>query len=271
MSPNGQCRARQHLRTISVRDPKELLRQLATLEALLGNVPDPIVFVGADGLVREANAAARELLPALRFGQPLSFGVRAPEILDAVARTSPGQSNFVDYSERVPTERTFDVQITSLPADSGGGSENAGVMLFFRDLTAARRLERMRVDFVANVSHELRTPLASLIGFIETLQGSARQDPQVWDRFLKIMRGQAWRMTRLIDDLLSLSRIELREHVAPSSPVDLHSVAAQIIDILSTVARECGVTIGLVAPEQPAMVLGDEDELSRMVENLVEN
>jgi len=254
-----------------VRNPKELLRQLATLEALLGNVPDPIVFVGADGLVREANAAARELLPALRFGQPLSFGVRAPEILDAVARTSPGQSNFVDYYERVPTERTFDVQITSLPADSGGGSENAGVMLFFRDLTAARRLERMRVDFVANVSHELRTPLASLIGFIETLQGSARQDPQVWDRFLEIMRGQAWRMTRLIDDLLSLSRIEMREHLPPKALVDLHSLVEQIIDTLTPTAAEHGVIIEFGTPQEPVTVLGDPDELLRVVENLVEN
>src|SRR5215212_8201734 len=126
MSPNGQCRARQHLRTISVRNPKELLRQLATLEALLGNVPDPIVLVGADGLVWEANAAARELLPALRFGQPLSFGVRVPEILDAVARTSPGEVNVVEYHARVPAERMFDVQITSLPAHGGGHSENAG-------------------------------------------------------------------------------------------------------------------------------------------------
>ncbi len=144
-------------------------------------------------------------------------------------------------------------------------------MLFFRDLTAARRLEQMRVDFVANVSHELRTPLASLVGFIETLQGPAREDAAARDRFLEIMRGQAWRMTRLIDDLLSLSRIELREHVAPNTPIDLRPLAVQIVDALTPMARERGIGIALDEPEEPCSVLGDRDELLRVIENLVEN
>ena len=118
-------------------------------------------------------------------------------------------------------------------------------MLFFRDLTSARRLEDMRVDFVANASHELRTPLASLLGFIETLQGPARNDPPARERFLEIMRGQAQRMTRLIDDLLSLSRIEMRAHLAPEAvgrpqvdrgPDGRHAVAA---------GRERGVDISV--------------------------
>jgi two-component system phosphate regulon sensor histidine kinase PhoR len=254
-----------------LRNPEELERRLAAAYALLANVPDPVVLVGPGGLVRDANTAAHALFPTLRLGHPLSYGLRAPDILDAVAAVPPGATVKVEYRTRVPTERTFDAQITALPPAGEGEADGSGVMLFFRELTEARRLERMRVDFVANVSHELRTPLASLVGFIETLLGPARDDAAARNRFLEIMRGQAWRMTRLIDDLLSLSRIELREHVAPSSPVDLHSVAAQIIDTLSTVTRERGVTIGLVAPEQPAMVLGDEDELSRVVENLVEN
>ncbi|HEX2137536.1 MAG TPA: ATP-binding protein [Microvirga sp.] len=245
-------------------DPQQLLRRVAILEALLASVPDPVVLVGADGLVMEANAAARALLPALRVGHPVSYGVRAPEILDAVATIRPGGTVRVEYRTRVPTERTFEVEITGLP-------EDRGVALFFRDLTAARRLERMRVDFVANVSHELRTPLASLLGFIETLQGHAREDRQVWDRFLAIMRDQAWRMTRLIDDLLSLSRIELREHLAPKAPVDLRPLTEQIIEALTPMAREHGVAIAFAAPQGPATVAGDSDELLRVIENLLEN
>jgi two-component system phosphate regulon sensor histidine kinase PhoR len=145
------------------------------------------------------------------------------------------------------------------------------VLLFFRDLTEARRLEQMRVDFIANVSHELRTPLASLVGFIETLQGHAREDPASRERFLDIMRGQAWRMTRLIDDLLSLSRIELREHVAPGGVADLAGIASQMIETLRPMARERGVSITLDSDGQPATVQGDSDELLRVVENLVEN
>ena len=252
-------------------DPHEVLRRLAAAEAVVANLPAPVVLVGADGLVREANPAARAILPALRIGQPLSYGLRAPDVLDAIESVAAGATVKVEYGIRWPTERTFEVQITR-PAQAGRGAADADLaMLFFRDLTEARRLERMRVDFVANVSHELRTPLASLVGFIETLQGPARDDPAARERFLAIMRTQAWRMTRLIDDLLSLSRIELREHVAPKARVDLRSIAAQMVETLSSMARERGVTIGLAPSETDATVLGDADELSRVVENLVEN
>lgn len=248
--------------------PKDLERRLAVAQGLLAHLPDPILLVGPNGFVHEANAAARTLLPMLRLGQHLSYGLRAPDILDALAAVQPGNSVNVEYRVRAPAERTFDVQVTALPSARG---EAADIMLFFRDLTAARRLERMRVDFVANVSHELRTPLASLIGFIDTLQGAARDDAVARDRFLEIMREQAWRMTRLIDQLLSLSRIELREHVAPNTPADLRSLVTQIVDTLTPIARERGVEISLEAPDEPCTILGDRDEILRVVENLIEN
>jgi two-component system, OmpR family, phosphate regulon sensor histidine kinase PhoR len=255
-----------------LRDLDDLERRLESVQALLANVPDPVLLIDAQGVVREANGAARTLLPALRIGQPLFYAVRAPEILDAVA-AAPGRTGsvYVEYHERVPTERTFEVQIGALAATGTGRPGNAGVMLFFRDLTAARRLERMRVDFVANASHELRTPLASVLGFIETLQGPARDDPVARDRFLDIMRQQAQRMTRLIDDLLSLSRIELRAHVPPETAVDLRSIVMQMIDSLAPLGRERGVEVRLEADEGALTVRGDRDELLRVVENLVEN
>ena len=139
------------------------------------------------------------------------------------------------------------------------------------DLTPIRRVEEMRADFVANVSHELRTPLAALTGFIETLQGPARDDPAARERFLDIMQAQAWRMARLIDDLLSLSRIELRAHQRPDTPVDLVPIVRQVADGLQTLARDRGVAIEVAAPAEPLIVLGDRDELIRLFENLIEN
>jgi two-component system, OmpR family, phosphate regulon sensor histidine kinase PhoR len=256
---------------VIVQDLEELQRRLESVQALLANVPDPVILVDPQGIVREANAAAHALLPRLRLGSPLFYAVRAPEILDAVA-AAPGRGGliYVEYHERVPTERTFEVQIGALPMGGRGVPGDAGVMLFFRDLTTARGLERMRVDFVANASHELRTPLASLLGFIETLQGAARDDPAARDRFLGIMREQAQRMTRLIDDLLSLSRIELRAHVPPATPVDLRSIVMQMLDSLAPLGRERGVEIKLEA-EGALTVRGDRDELLRVVENLIEN
>ena len=144
-------------------------------------------------------------------------------------------------------------------------------LVAIEDLSERHRLERMRVDFVANASHELRTPLASLMGFIETLQGPARNDPAARERFLAIMREQARRMARLIDDLLSLSRIELNAHLPPSTPVDLASLVRQVTDGLQTLARDRKVEIRQVIPPEPLTVLGDRDELIRGLENLVEN
>src|SRR5208282_5699788 len=117
-----------------------------------------------------------------------------------------------------PVERLFDVCVAPLPAETG---EVGAALLTLRDLTEARRVERMRVDFIANASHELRTPLASMLGFVDTLQGPARDDARAREKFLAIMREQGRRMARLVDDLLSLSRIEQNQHVRPEAPIDL--------------------------------------------------
>ena len=176
----------------------------------------------------------------------------------------------VEFSARLPARR-----VVGGLCGAGGArrqSERAGIVVItVHDLTPIRRVEEMRADFVANVSHELRTPLAALTGFIETLQGPARDDAAARERFLGIMQAQAWRMARLIDDLLSLSRIELRAHQRPDTPVDLMPIVRQVTDGLQTLARERGVAIEVAAPAEPLIVLGDRDELIRLFENLVEN
>ena len=151
------------------------------------------------------------------------------------------------------------------------GAAPGMILLVFQDLTPLRRSEEMRVDFVANASHELRTPLAALSGFIDTLLGSAREDAEARNRFLAIMKAQANRMTRLIGDLLSLSRVELNEHMHPETPVDLVPVVRQVIDGLQTLATDRNVGIVISPPDAPVMVPGDRDELTRVFENLIEN
>ncbi|MGU3540212.1 ATP-binding protein [Methylobacterium sp. A54F] len=244
----------------------------AVAEALLANIPDPVILIDRRAVVIEANPAARALLPALKLRHPLSFALRSPDVLDGIEEVlRTGTPLRTQYATRVPTERAFEVLIGALPmpAEAAGGQPN--VVLFLRDLTSARRLEAMRVDFVANASHELRTPLASLLGFIETLQGPARNDAPARERFLAIMRTQAQRMTRLIDDLLSLSRIELREHVPPTDRVDLGQIARQMVDAQAPLAAERGIAVTLSAEPGPYPVSGDRDELLRVVENLIEN
>nr|WP_238201272.1 ATP-binding protein [Methylobacterium aerolatum] len=241
----------------------------AIAEALLAQIPDPVILVDRRARVLEANTAARALLPALHLSRPLSFALRHPEVTDAMETVlAGGPPQRVIYEVRIPVERAFEVQIGALEVPDGSG---AGAVLFLRDLTSARRLEAMRVDFVANASHELRTPLSSLIGFIETLQGPAKGDAAARERFLEIMQGQAQRMRRLIDDLLSLSRIELREHVAPTGVVDLGALARQMVDAQAPLAAARGADVSLSDGNGPYPVPGDADELTRVIENLIEN
>jgi two-component system, OmpR family, phosphate regulon sensor histidine kinase PhoR len=230
----------------------------------------PTILFNEDTVVIRQNSAAATLVGAYPDRAALSARIRSPAILELVGRViETGQPESVEHVERVPSERWHEVRVA--PVD--GRSEAGGrvFVLTFRDMTEARRMDRMRTDFVANASHELRTPLASLMGFIETMQGPARNDEAARTRFFGIMLDQAQRMARLIDDLLSLSRLELRAHVAPQGEVDLCHTVAHVVDTLRPMADELEVKIELTAPEAPVFISGDEDELIQVFSNLIEN
>ncbi len=253
-------------------DPARGLTDIALLETVIAGMPDPVVVLDQDGRVIAFNTQAASLAPALRRKEPASIALRMPELVEAIrAAGLTGRAQRIEFSSRLPASRFLEAFISPV-ALAGPEPNRAGVMVItIHDLTLIRRVEEMRADFVANVSHELRTPLAALTGFIETLQGPARDDPAARERFLGIMQAQAWRMTRLIDDLLSLSRIELRAHQLLDTPVDLVAIVRQVVDVLQTLARDRDVAIAVAAPAEPLMVLGDRDELIRLFENLVEN
>src|SRR5579863_6558808 len=240
------------------------------LRALVSGLPDPVIALDRDGRVIALNEPARALAPAVRQGEPVTLALRMPELTEAIdLACTRGEPQRVEYSERVPLDRWFEA--VAMPVKRAADARDPDlVLLTFRDLTPLRRVEEMRADFVANASHELRTPLAALSGFIETLQGSARDDVKARERFLAIMQEQARRMARLIDDLLSLSRIELNAYRRPDAEVELTPIVRQVVDGLQTLARDRGVTIEVDA-DDALTVLGDRDELVRLFENLVEN
>ncbi|WP_332696095.1 ATP-binding protein [Bosea sp. (in: a-proteobacteria)] len=236
--------------------------------ALIEAVGSAVILLDEQGAIQALSPAARSLIAGLEMGKPLALVMRDPDLIDAIELVSrQGGRRAIELIERVPIERTFRIHIAAL---AGNGGRRA-VLLTFEDLSEQRLTERMRVDFVANASHELRTPLASVLGFIETLQGPARNDEKARERFLQIMREQGLRMARLVDDLLSLSRIELKAHLAPQTPVDLGEIARTILDALVLMARERDVSLVLDMPKHPVVVAGDRDELLRLMENLVEN
>nr|WP_210349006.1 phosphate regulon sensor histidine kinase PhoR [Agrobacterium sp. Ap1] len=244
---------------------------LPSIAATLSALDIPVLLLNAEAIVLWENKAAEKALGLLPIGSHLSARLRSPGILDMVKETiATGEPNQIEHSERLPSERVYLLRIAAMePLDAFGAEEL--FLLSFKDISELRRLDRMRSDFVANASHELRTPLASLRGFIETMQGPARSDDAAKERFLGIMLDQSTRMSRLVDDLLSLSRLELKSHIAPDQSVDLRPVIGHVRDALLPLAEELGVEIRLHLPEEKVEVLGDRDELVEVVENLIEN
>ncbi len=246
--------------------------QALLIESLIGGLPGPAIVLVRDGRVIAFNAAASAIAPSLRRGEPALITLRMPELVDAIRRATASRTpQRVEFFERVPLDRWFEAFVTPVKLATAGDGRSDILLMTFNDLTPLRRVEEMRADFIANASHELRTPLAALLGFIETLQGTAKDDPAARAKFLAIMQGQATRMARLIDDLLSLSRIELNAHLQPNTPLDLAPIVRQVADGLQTLARDRDVVIKVTAPPEALIVLGDRDELIRALENLVEN
>ena len=246
--------------------------EAAAVNAIVAGMPDPAVLLDRAGRVIHLNAAAAQLAPALRKNELAQFALRSPEIVtalrEAIATTQPRRATYLD---QVPVDRWMELVITPVPVPTQFGGTDKCMLMTFHDLTPLRRVEEMRADFVANASHELRTPLAALSGFIDTLQGPAKEDPKARERFLSIMHAQATRMARLIDDLLSLSRVELSAHVRPDTLVDVVPIIRQVVDGLEPLARERQVEIEVELPESPVTIAGDREELLRLFENLIEN
>jgi two-component system, OmpR family, phosphate regulon sensor histidine kinase PhoR len=242
------------------------------VSAVVAGMPDPAILLDRAGRVIHLNMAAAQLAPALRKNELAQFALRSPEIItalrEAIATTEPRRATYLDH---VPVDRWMELIITPVPVPTAFGGTDKCMLMTFHDQTPLRRVEEMRADFVANASHELRTPLAALSGFIDTLQGPAKDDAKARERFLGIMHAQATRMARLIDDLLSLSRVELSAHVRPDTLVDIVPIIRQVSDGLEPLARERQVVVEIDLPETPVLIAGDREELLRVFENLIEN
>ena len=242
------------------------------VHAIVAGMPDPTVLLDRAGRVIHLNGAAAQLVPALRRNELAQFALRSPEIIAALREAiATRETRRATYLDHVPVDRWMELIITPVMVPTAFGGADHCMLMTFHDQTPLRRVEEMRADFVANASHELRTPLAALSGFIDTLQGPARDDAKARERFLGIMHAQARRMARLIDDLLSLSRVELSAHVRPDTLVDLVPIVRQVADGLEPLAAERLVRIEIDLPETPVMIAGDREELLRLFENLIEN
>ncbi len=254
-------------------DRADLEQRVAAMDHLFDAFPHPLLTIGDDRRVELANRAARTLLAgapdAEVAGMALASLLRPPEVTDAVGIVlEGGEAQAVEFAMSENVERHFEAHVSSI---APARDRRVRALLVLQDVTKARRTERMRVDFLANVSHELRTPLSTLVGFIETLRGPARDDTEARERFLSLMEAQTARMARLVNDLLSLSRIEMDEHTAPTETVDITSILSQVAEILSLPAGDKEIRIEVDIPDDLPELPGDSDQLTQLFQNLIDN
>lgn len=235
---------------------------------LIMALPNPVILVGQDDRIAGLNAPARRLIGTDVDGWHYITALRQPAVLDAVEATlKDGGLRTARYlGNDGARDTTWDVTIKGQVLADG-----LTVVLSFEDRTPLEDAGAMRRDFVANVSHEMRTPLTSMMGFIETLRGPARNDPAAQDRFLGIMQHEAERLHRLVEDLLSLSRVEDQERVRPTTRVTLQPLIADVLESLAHVTKVSAVQILCDLPDDPVEILGDRGQLWQVVSNLVEN
>ena len=259
--------------------------ELSAQEAELANLrmardvaealPEPLFILDAAGVVEHANPAAKDLVGAKDItGRHFAAVLRTPSVYEAaeavLASNDPVTVEFTMMGAVELSCRAYVAPIES-GADSSAGRRQR-VLVFIRDLTSERRVEQMRADFIASASHELRTPLASVVGFIETLRGHAKGDPVAQEKFLSIMQSQAERMQRLVSDLMSLSRIELNEHVPPNDVIDLGDIAQDVIESLSPLFEQAGAIVDFINDtDEETKVVGDRDEIFQAIQNLLDN
>lgn len=239
------------------------------ISAFLEAAPVGLFLLGRNGRVLLASREARSILPRLRIGTHYSHVIRTPEFVQAVAASlEDNAARHLTFASSPGRERVYSAQLAPFP--QAAALDQARLIVRVEDRTEIRNMERLRTDFVANASHELRTPLASILGYLETLQHHARDDAEARERFLAAMTREALRMQRLIQDLMSLSRIELHQHVRPMEPCSLDELAAEAASALRPLAEAEGVELDVDLPGA-RIVPGDRDLLCQVFSNLVEN
>jgi two-component system, OmpR family, phosphate regulon sensor histidine kinase PhoR len=239
--------------------------------SIIDALPDAALLLDAQGILMATNATAVEIFGHVFIGEHVGRTARHPELSVAVSATlkSGGKANF-EMVLKSSTERHLDGAASRLTG-FGEGANDPAVLVILQDISEREALARMRLEFVANASHELRTPLAAISGFIETLRGSAKDDGVAREKFLGIMSEQAQRMTRLIDDLLVLSRVEMRAHLVPVTVADLNHVATEAVRLAVSLAKKEAATLDLELTEAAVKLQGDHDELLQAAQNLVQN
>ena len=230
---------------------------------LINEIEDYILFINSFNAISAANKAAKSFYGDI-IGKNLSSFLRAPDLLDKIEKCRDERVNeYLEFEINLPTYSFFRLTIVPL--------SQKNVLIVVKDYTDVKKSEQLRSDFVANVSHELKTPLVSIKGFLETISNSAKDDSKAQEKFIKIMQEQANKMEILILDLMSLSRIEMQEHIQPDGKVDMKEIISNIQKIPNKILSKKNITINFKIEDNLPFVRGDYDKLSEVVQNIYDN
>jgi two-component system, OmpR family, phosphate regulon sensor histidine kinase PhoR len=253
---------------------------LPPLSGVIDGLPEPVLLVGVDRRIALSNRAARELFGAAIDGTPAMSCIRQPEAAAALqagfralgdASAPPGPFLARKFMARIDGEAVWELQVTALRNGGDAPADDGWLVVALRDISHVEEAEQQRRDFVANVSHEMRSPLTVLAGFVETLRGPARDDPAARERFLEIMDREAQRMSRLVADLLSLSKVESDEKLRPRTLVSVSEVLRATLAALRPQIEAAGIAVHLDDTAAQPRIPGDRDQLVQVFHNLLEN
>ena len=250
----------------------EELKESLNIEKILEAIPSPLILVDQQGKITFANANSELLLPKiLKVGNHISSTFRSPIFLETLEKVLTQNENIkLNFDANNPILKHIEVHFVQLPLDSY--SRTGGTILMsLVDQSESKMVDQMRSDFVSNASHELRTPLSSIIGFIETIKGHAKSDKENRELFLSLMHDQAIRMQRLVDDLLSLSKLELQEKSPPLKTCNVNKIINKITESFLPLAKKYKVKLVNNLPSNITNIIGDETQIHQLFSNLIEN
>ena len=264
------CSLFTQLNAAHLHNAEQLQARTKANTTILNNLPTPVLILNGERQVKGFNQAATRLFKHVLHDQDITRHIRDPIVLDCIDEVLEGKDALAETEMVVSadTQRFYDVLIARLPDNAPDGMT---LVLTFSDLTELRKMEQMRADFAADAGHELRTPLTVVLGIIETLQGVGKNDPKALESFLPVMQDQALRMQRLVEDLLSLARIELNEHTPPEGEVDLRHTLNKVVTGLKVKAAKKNMRLTVDVKCASALATGDDSELGRIFQNLVDN
>ena len=230
----------------------------------IDKIEDGIIILNLFNVIIYANKSATNNFGEKLEGKNISAAVRISDLLDKIDQHREDKKlRIVNIEIKNPIFKFYKTSISNIQSEQ--------VLLVFKDFTEVQKSQIIRSDFIANVSHNLKTPLVSIKGFLETIEDSAKDDPLSQKKFIEIMKLEANKMETLIEDLMTLSRIEQQEHILINNKVNIKKIIEDVIVLISKRIKKKKISLKVDLDDNQKFVIGDPEKLSILFLNLIDN